>query len=175
MSKRVLILIAISTVVAVAAGLWATGEVLAQEGSFGARLKIARRGLAQVTSIEDDQFTVQKRDGETYTILVDEETVFKNKDQEELGYEDLAVDGWVVVIPKRTETDELLARLVFILPEDFDPTQFAGARGLIASVDLAANQFTLETKDGELFTYNMTIFLLRPYKGFCHCIAAQLD
>ena len=30
MSKRVLILIAISTVVAVAAGLWATGEVLAR-------------------------------------------------------------------------------------------------------------------------------------------------
>jgi hypothetical protein len=44
---------------------------------------------------------------------------------------------------------------VFILPEDFDPSQFGGARGLIAGVNIAANQFSLETNDGEQMTFDV--------------------
>ncbi len=42
-----------------------------------------------------------------------------------------------------------LARLVVILPEDFDPTQFEGARGKVVEVNPSASQFTLEKRDGQ--------------------------
>ena len=158
MTKKTLIITTVAVLIAIAAGAWATTTAFADEGGFGDRLRIARRGLGQIISIEENQFSVQRRDGETYIVMIDDETEFRGKDREEMSFADLKVDGWVVIIPDRlasSEGGDILARTVFILPEGFDPTLFGGARGLIASVDIAANQFSLETENGEELTFDV--------------------
>ncbi|MFC1879486.1 DUF5666 domain-containing protein [Chloroflexota bacterium] len=155
MSKKVLILIISAVFVAVVAGAWVSTTAFAKEGGFGDRLRVARRGLGQVISIADDQFTIQRQDGETFTILIDDETNYRGKDQVELSFDDLKVDGWVIVIPVRPGMEKIMARAVFILPDEFDPNQFGGARGLITSVDIAADQFSLETDEGAQLTFDI--------------------
>jgi hypothetical protein len=151
--KKIWIPLAALLVVSLLAGAWAVGEAFAQdgigEGGFLHHLKIARRGLGRVISVSEERFVVQRMNGEEFTLLVTDETRFRDREGADLSFADLEVGRWVVVVPQRSDGDEILARLVVLLPEDFDPAQFLGARGLVTSVDLAAKRFSLETRAGE--------------------------
>jgi len=160
MSKKILIPIVSVLIVALLAGVWVSSEALAQSNNpdGGGRLKrllAARRGLGQVTTIGEDQFTVEKRNGETFTFLVNDETRFFDKDRTELGFEDLAISRWVLVVGPENEAGDRTARLVVMLPEDFDPNNLAGALGRIIAVDQAAQQFSLENRQGEQKTFDV--------------------
>ncbi len=149
MNKKVLIPIVALVLAAVLSGLLITSQAFAKEGGFADRFRMARRGLGQITSIGAQQFTVQRRDGAEFTISVDENTRFLDSEKNELSFEDLETGRWVVVAPLRSDQAEITARLVVILPADFNPEQFFGARGLVASVDIAAHQFTIRNSSGE--------------------------
>jgi hypothetical protein len=157
MWKKIWIPVVSVLLVALLAGVWMVAEAFAQEPmpdgdfqqtSFLQRWRIARHGLGQVLSVSQDQFVVRKQNGQEYTLLVTDETRFRDLAGDELSFADLQVDQWVVVVPLRGAGQELAARLVVILPDDFDPTQFMGARGLITSVDLAASQFGMQNRAG---------------------------
>ncbi|MBN1147868.1 MAG: hypothetical protein JXA78_11490 [Anaerolineales bacterium] len=160
MSKKILIPIVVTLVVALLAGAWVSGEALAQSlGEDGGgrlkRLAQIRQRLGQVTAIDADSFTVQRLDGESFTVLVDDETRFIDKERNELAFADLATGRWVIVAAPENDAGERLARLVVLLPEDFDPSQFAGAIGKITGVDLDAQQFMLQDRQGEQKTFDV--------------------
>jgi Flp pilus assembly protein CpaB len=160
MSKKILIPIISALIVAMLAGVLVCSEALAQSSNpgGGGRLKLllaARRGLGQVTTIGEDQFSVEKWNGETFAFLVNEEARFFDKDRTELNFDDLAIGRWVVVAGPENEAGERVARLVVLLPEDFDPSRLAGALGRIIAVDQAAQQFSMENRQGEEKTYGV--------------------
>jgi hypothetical protein len=160
MTKKILIPIVSVLIVALLAGVWVSSEALAQSPNpdGGGRLKrllAARKGLGQVTAIGEDQFTVEKRNGETFTFLVNEATRFFDKDRTELEFDDLTIDRWVIVVGPENETGDRVARLVVLLPEDFDPSNLTGVLGRVITVDQAAQQFSVENRQGEEKTFNV--------------------
>jgi hypothetical protein len=153
MSKKILLPMIAVLMVALLAGMWVIGDAQAQgdTGRLG-RLRRARPTLGQVTAVSDDQFTVQTRDGESKTFLVDENTRVRSKEAKDLTLSDLQVGRWVGVVAPRSSNEQPLARLIVLLPEDFDPEQVQGARGRVTEVDIAAQAFTLENRKGEAVT-----------------------
>jgi hypothetical protein len=108
--------------------------------------------LGQVTAVQADQFTLQTRNGQERTFRYDESTRFTDPDKQELSAADLPTGGWVRVVVARRGGQPRLARVVVILPPDFDPEDYAGQRGRVTGVDLPASAFTLEDKDGRATT-----------------------
>lgn len=150
MSKKIVVPIIIATLVAlVAAGMWVSGQASAQGGTILHRFQLVRRGLGQVISVAEDRFTVKRLNEEEITFLVTDETVFRDKEGNELSFADLQVGRWVVVRPSLGEEGTIQANVVIMLPENIDPTSFAGARGVIATIDLASNHFVIENISGE--------------------------
>ena len=119
-----------------------------------------RRGVGQVTAIGSNQFTATTRNGRIYQVLVDETTRFRNSDQTEASFADLAVDQWVIIItaPVGGELSggqpQFTARLVMLLPKEIDPSQRFGirARGVITATDPAASTFNLRDLNGQILT-----------------------
>jgi hypothetical protein len=109
-----------------------------------------RRGLGQITSLGDGQFTVQLRSGEEKVIRVDENTRYFKADGSAGSFADLQVGLWVAgrVV---ASADGLLARRVILLPAGFDPDhKNAAARGDVTS--LGDTSFTLHNLRGEDLT-----------------------
>ena len=113
-----------------------------------------RSGLGQVTAIGDSQFTVQlNNQNTTLTILVDEQTKFSYQDGDDVTFADLEVGMWVAGRVVRNDQGQALARVVILLPEGFDPTQYQRARGEVTAV--GASSFTLNTPQGEALTFQV--------------------
>ncbi len=152
MSKKLLIPMIAVLVVALLAGVWLTGDALAQGENPQGRLRRARPALGQVTAVGENQFTVQTRNGESRTFLIDENTRIRSKDAKDLSFSDLQVGRWVGVVAPKDSGEQPIARLVVLLPEDFDPEQMQGVRGRVTEIDIAAQAFTLEKRQGEAVT-----------------------
>lgn len=153
MSKKLYIPIVIAVLVAVIAGAFVSSEVYAKTKD---ELAIGRRPhpeLGKVTQVADDRFSMEKRDGSTATFLVNDETRFFDKEKTELSFADVKVGQWVGVAAPKGEAEDRTARLVLILPEDFDPENMSGAAGTITSVNAGADQFTLKNRQGEEITF----------------------
>lgn len=159
MSKKILIPIVMTLVFALVAGFWTSGAFAGapadDSGGRVQRLRAVRRGLGQVTDIGNKQFTIQKLGGEEVTFRVTDETRFFDRQKTELSFDDLEVGGWVVALGAEEQGDKHNARIVVILPEDFDPNQFSGAVGKITSVNLGAMQFTLQDRQGVEKTFDV--------------------
>ena len=123
-------------------------------GSEGDRAG-GKKALGQVTSIGDSFFTTRTRNGEL-TLLVTENTVFKNRDGSEASFGDLSVGRWVVGVFIRDDECNLSARLVVLLPEDFDPAniKLVWLRGEVDKINNGQNTFTIITPDGRSVTIN---------------------
>jgi hypothetical protein len=149
MSKKIDFPVVAAIVLALMAGLAASSTALAQSGGPFGRLLKARPALGQVTAIGKSEFTIEKKDGMELTVKVDERTRYRSKEKTELAFSDLKTGQWVAVVVERGQGERGTARLVVSLPEDFDPTQFEGARGKVIDVNAAANQFTIENREGQ--------------------------
>lgn len=108
------------------------------------------RHIGQVTAIGDDQFSIALPNGSEATILVDDDTAFKSREGE-ASFDDLSVGQWVAGSAARDGEGNLLAKVVILLPEDFEPGNIPGRklRGTISDVDVGSNTFGLETESGE--------------------------
>ena len=159
MFKKILIPLILSLAAALAIGgvAYAAGQPekapspAAQPAAQGGNIAQARhRGLGQITSLGEDQFTVQLKNGEEKAIRVDENTRYFKADGSAGSFADLQVGRWVAgrVV---ASVDGLLARRVILLPAGFDPErQNAAARGEVTS--LGDNSFTLHNLRGEDLT-----------------------
>lgn len=111
-----------------------------------------RMMIGQITSLGSDSITFDALNGDTPTIAVNDQTIFKQRapdSETDLSYDDLAVGDWIGVLAK-----DNLAKLVVILPEDFDPGSLKGrkAAGEIQMVSQGADFFKLETLEGTTLT-----------------------
>jgi len=163
MFKKIFIPISVALLVAMIAGLWVSTVAFAQEDGALTRLGRARPTLGQVTVVSDEQFTIEKRNRQEQTFLVDENTRFTNKERVELSIEDLEIGQWVAVVAPQGRENQPIARLVVLLPEGLDPSQMTGFRGSILSVEVSGNNFTLQTQKGEKIT--LTVDSSTVYKG----------
>jgi hypothetical protein len=152
MSKKIYIPILLAVVAAGAIGLLVVNSAFAKEGGILNRFKRANGVLGRVSAIKTNEFTVTRRDGSEMSFLVTDETKFLDRDRNELTSDDIVVGGWVLVAAPGKSGDKLTARVVVILPEDFDPENMAGYRGTIAGVNISANEFTLKTKNEQEVT-----------------------
>jgi hypothetical protein len=126
MSKKLLLPVVIALLLALAVGVWGYSAVAAQEGVPRPPLRRLPGVLGQVTAIEADQFTIQTRAGRERTFRFAETTRFTDPERQELSAQDLQTGGWVAVAVARRSGMPPLARLVVILPEDFDPKNWVG-------------------------------------------------
>ena len=156
MSKKVYIPIVIAVLAAVVIGLFAVDAVAAKgNGGLLDRLRQRRGSLGQVTEVKTNEFTIEKRDGSEVSYHVNDETKFTDRDRNELTFADVTEGAWVLVAASEAQGQKPDARIVVILPEDFDPENMAGYRGTIAGVNVDEGEFTLKTRDEQEVTFSV--------------------
>ncbi len=114
--------------------------------------------IGKVTGIGGSDFTIETLNGETLQITVTDETVFRIRPEDSAqdpagaAFGDLEVGQYVGIAMQNSSENNPKARLVVLLPEDFDPTQLKGKRaaGKVTLVSETGGFFEIETRDGEL-------------------------
>ena len=115
--------------------------------------------IGQVLEISADHFTVENRNGKTFTIQVTGETAFRSRSGDQphtASFADLQVGQWVSVV--NTDANEnATARLVVILPDDFDPEslEVTRAAGEVGKINNGQSTFDLTTRSGETLTFTV--------------------
>lgn len=143
-------------ILALLASLLFSSVALAQaEPRTPERVRGARRGVGRILSIGPDSITLEGRQGFERTFLVDENTRFRSTSGEALSQSDLQSGDWVAGITAPNSQGQQLARLVILLPADYDPSQRLGAHaaGKVTGVDVGAGSFSLHTLRGEDVTF----------------------
>lgn len=166
MSKKVYIPILIAVVAALAVGLWAANTAFAKDNNgLAGRFRQRLGELGQVTEIKNNEFSIEKRDGSSASFHVSDATLFRDREGNALTFADLTKGRWVVVrAPQKPGAgDKPEARMVTLLPEDFDPQKAAGAGGAVQAVNQAKNQFTVKNRAGTETT--ITVDSKTIYKG----------
>ncbi len=144
--------------------------LVATVGAFAATSKeetpptgpIARpaRHIGQVTAVGDNTFTLKLLDGKTVQIAVDDDTRFRKAGGGEASFADITVGRWVagaVKPPQAGEEGVLHARVVIILPEDFDPARWKNTHRYPGKVTaVGTDSLTIETRDGQTLTFAVT-------------------
>ena len=112
--------------------------------------------IGKVLEIGTDGFTVEDMRGESHQISVTAETVFRSRSTDkgdgevfEASFDDLTV-GMYLGIHQR----EGQAKLVALLPEDFDPEAMQGVKlaGEVNMVTVGGGFFKMDTRQGETLT-----------------------
>ena len=118
------------------------------------------RHIGQVTAVGNNAFTLKLLNGKTVQIAVDEDTRFRKAGGGEASFADITVGRWVagaVKPPQEGEEGVLHARVVVILPEDFDPAQWKGVHRYPGKVTaVGSDNFTIQTRDGQSLTFAVT-------------------
>ncbi len=135
------------------------GAALAQSESAAPARWGIRRSIGMITSLGTDQITIKNRLGNEIVLTVDDRTRYLGEGGSAIGFGDLAEGRWILAVGKPAGGSSLnrtwLARLVILLPENYDPSQRypVKANGLVTGVDPANNTFTMVDRDGETLTF----------------------
>ncbi len=134
--------------IAILCAILVVGSALAAEDTPQGR---GQNIYGVVIAIADDSFTLQNQDGKLFTYFVDDSTNFRSPEIEAPDFANLELGGKIAVFAPGSDEAYPAARLVILLPEDFDPSQWAEARtrGEVVSVDIEAGSFTLQANSGE--------------------------
>ena len=132
-------------------GALAAGGDPAPVAALGGRLT-----YGVVTQVDVEAFSLETKGGGTFRYQVDEATRFRSPEIENPTYADLLPGTWVAVAARPVEGD-LVARMVVLLPEGFDPSRRFGerARGEVQMVDLEAGRLSLVTPAGEEMVFQV--------------------
>lgn len=154
MSKKMWLSILSALMIAAVGAAWWPVSAQAQGGEQLGRRSRPRQAVGQVTAVSADAISLQTLKGDEVTFRIDADTRVRNLDNSETSLDDVQVDDWVRVAPVRGEPkgsaeNQPLARVIVLLPEDFDPANAKAGRGKVTAVDVAGNSFTLETRRGE--------------------------
>ncbi len=198
MNRRIWMLTAMALIVTLLAGLPLSGAALAQGGNPGGplnRLGQNPAALGQVTQVSNDQFTLQTAKGDEVTFRYDQNTRFVDTERQPRTSADLKQGGWVTVMggrrdgvlnllqrlldrrrgagaaqPAAEDNQPTLARIVVLMPADFDPANLDGLRGQVTAVDAARSQFSLQDLDGA--TSLIRVDQDTRFAGQAHSLAA---
>jgi len=126
------------------------------------RMDQHRMLIGKILEIGESQFTVEALNGEFRTIAVTDETIFRTRGEEggeggEASFSDLAAGMYVGVYDRESGSGEFSARLVALLPEDFDPADLIGQRilGEVSMVTAGGGFFKLDTRAGDALTISV--------------------
>jgi hypothetical protein len=86
--------------------------------------------FGEVITIETNQFTIKTRGGGDYTYLVDLNTRVRMRDLETPTVTNIQIGKYVVGAAGHDKVD-LIARVVWITPEGFDPARWFGIRARV--------------------------------------------
>jgi hypothetical protein len=116
--------------------------------------------VGQIQEISNSEFTVEDLNGEIHIITVTDETIFRarpDRELEEADFNDLEVGKYVGVVKHNHSSGDFSARLVVLLPDDFDPSQLNLIRvaGEVSMVSTGAGFFKLDTLSGEKLTISV--------------------
>jgi len=118
------------------------------------------RHIGQVTAVGDNTFTLKLLNGKTVQIAVDEDTHFRKAGGGEASFADITVGRWVtgaVKPPQEGEEGPFHARVVVILPDDFDPARWEGTDRYPGKVTaVGSDNFTIRTRNGRSLTFTVT-------------------
>ncbi|MEJ2487514.1 MAG: DUF5666 domain-containing protein [Anaerolineales bacterium] len=130
-----------------------TPDPAAQGPDHGPRPRLM---IGTVLEIGTSDFKVEDLRGETHQITVTDETVFRSRNGEpadgivsEASFDDLSVGMYVGIHQIDGE-----AKLVALLPEDFDPEALRGIKlaGEVNMVTVGGGFFKIDTRQGETLT-----------------------
>lgn len=125
-----------------------------QPGGFGRGFPTrGQRLLGEITSLGEGEIHLRTLRGEERLVRVNAATQYRDKGKNALEFADLKEGRWVGIIGPRGG-DAFVAKLVLLLPEDFDPSTLEGRKmgGKVLSVNAVASSLTLETRKGETVT-----------------------
>lgn len=112
--------------------------------------------IGQIVRLGASDFDLQSPNGEVHTIQVTDETAFRARSGEgtidtQASFEDLELEDWVGVLNPPDTGEGLAARLVVILPEDFDPANLKGVRaiGEVTQVNNGQGTFEILSRGGD--------------------------
>lgn len=119
-----------------------------------------RLQIGKVMAIGASDFTVEALNGEQRRIVITDETQFRVRDGEETSeaaFSDLEIGQYVGILNRKNEDGELIARLVVLLPDDFDPADIKAKRavGEVTMSTEGGGFFKMETREGEKLTINV--------------------
>jgi exosome complex RNA-binding protein Csl4 len=137
-----------------------------EDGTFLAKLvavippgAIKRRGLGKVTAVGKDSITIKRRNGESVTVHVNDETLFRIRGVENPGLEDIQVGDIVAGKALKQEDDTLLAKLIIVVPPKEERV-----RGLGRVTAVGEDSLTVERHNGEsvtIYVDDETLFRIR--------------
>ncbi len=147
----------LSIPIAMLAIILACSAALAQKPEQD-HLRGGRRVSGKIAAVGATEFILEARQGEQRTIFVDDGTQYRNAEGDPAAFGDLQVGMWVAGIMRYNDQGEMVARLVILFPDDYDPSQRLGmrARGHVTSVDMASESFSLHTFAGEDLDFQVT-------------------
>lgn len=157
MFKKISLALLISLLAAATIIALTSAETLAESDRFDG--PPPQRGLVgKVLAIGSEDFTLESLHGDNLTISVTGETVFRTREDgqgTDASYADLESGMWVAVHPHRDSAVGVSARLVLILPEDFDPSQVKGLRvlGEVDKINPGQNTFEVMTRKGDTISF----------------------
>ncbi|KAA3647073.1 MAG: hypothetical protein DWQ07_06145 [Chloroflexi bacterium] len=107
-----------------------------------------QRGFGQIIDLGDDWFVVENRAG-THTVFVNAETEYKYPDCAPASFAELKLRMWVAGSATPNDAGDLVADVVILTPDDFDPSDVRGrlVRGEVIAVSFSEETFTLNTAD----------------------------
>ena len=153
--------IGLAALITLLAGALLTGFAFAKGEGNGKQIPSRdpnhRMVVGEILEIGSSEFSVKGLNGELYTILVSEETVFRTRNEDggsEASFADLEIGMYVSVNNHEDSNGDFSARLVVLLPEDFDPSKLKGKRA-VGEVDMVTSGggfFKMTTRDGEKLT-----------------------
>jgi len=110
------------------------------------------RGIGQATAIGSADFSVETRRGGSYTVVVDDQTTFEDRQGNPGSFADLQVGGWVSGSCERDADGQLHARRVVLL-EGEPQRPDVRAAGEITDVNTGAGTFSLHSRQGQDLTF----------------------
>ncbi|MBN2044981.1 MAG: hypothetical protein JW757_08185 [Anaerolineales bacterium] len=116
--------------------------------------------IGQILEIGAGEFTVEALNGELHILTVTDETVYRTRNGEQPGeasFSDLEIGMYVGVYNHEDSWGGFSARLVVLLPEDFDPNRLKLLRvsGEVSMVTTGGGFFKIETRNGEKLTFTV--------------------
>ena len=158
MYKKINIAALIAVLAAVMVAATASAETPAAARWLTDRDPNHRMLIGKVLEIGSSEFTAEGLNGEVHTILLTDETVFRTRgeaagESEAASFADLEAGMYVGVYNHEDSAGQFSARLVVLLPKDFDPSNFTVRRavGEVAMVTVNGGFFKLDLSYGNAF------------------------
>ena len=149
MKKKVLIGITLGLLVSLIGLGLISGIAYAKDAAVVRRPHRAKVVLGQVKEVSDTQIKIRTLKEKDLTFSLNEDTVIKDTEGNDLTVDDLALERWVNIAFAKNDGDLLIAKRILLMKEGFDPSNYERLVGLVTKINQSSESFSLKTRKGE--------------------------